>query len=139
MAAITTVQAKNSYRETTTTSSAVTRWLTVPAWAKYANITLTPTAITTNVTFTLPVADPGLLDDTYQIPLKAALTGGPVTTVNTTQYVAIGPGITPADALAIGTTADSWLSINTPLPSILGITVTPSGSCTFTLSVAFRA
>jgi hypothetical protein len=140
MAAITTIQAPNGYRITRTTASAFTDWLTPPAWAKYCQIFLTPTAITTNLTLALVTADPGKLDDTFQMGLREIANFTAITAANITWCIDIGPGITGiADDITVSATADSYVSINCILPRLLGLVLTPSGSATYTASVDFRA
>lgn len=127
------------YSETTTSAATVVRYLLVPRWAKYALVTFTPTAITTSATLAFTSVDPVALDDSYVIRLAEHANLTAITGANTTTCVQIGPGVTGiADDVTNAAAADSYVSLNTLLPAVLGVSVANSGSNTYYLSVMFR-
>jgi hypothetical protein len=128
-------------------STGQTDWVSFQPNARYASIYLSLTDVgastTPILTPSLLVADPAALVDTNLINLgeHAAFTG---ITAAAQYIIDIGPGITGiANDVTNSATADSYISLNVVLPSILGIKIlndrtTGDEVYTYNLSISVR-
>lgn len=152
MAAITVVSGSDNKEyqvlrnETAQATTGQTDWLNVPEFAEnlmvYLNVTATA-GTTPILTPAFLVADPVSRDDGHVVNLAehAAFTG----ITDAAQVIfAIGPGVTGiANDVTNGATGDSWVSLNTPLPKLLGFQITNDRTTgdetyTYTLAVHFQ-
>lgn len=150
MAAITPTTVNSEFvvvrQATAQATTGQTDWLAVPAFATHALVFLNITAMAGTTPILTPsclAADPVSKDDTFVIRIGEAAAYTGITAAN--QYVIqIGPGVTGiADDATNSATADSYLSINAILPTLMGIQITndrTTGDETYTynLSVQFR-
>lgn len=151
MAAITSITAVNSEfvvvrQATAQASTGQTDWLSIPPSYKYASVFFNLTANSGNTPISTPsflVADPVAKDDSYVINLGEHAAFTAITAA--AQYVFdIGPGVTGiANDVTNSATADSYVSLNVILPTLLGIKIlndrtTGDETYTYNLSVVFK-
>ena len=116
-----------------------TRWLKTPPWAMSLQLFLNITAVAGTTPIATPVllaADPVSRDD-GDAPILATFTTPP-TDVGT-HIISVGPGVSPADDLAMAATGDSFSSFNFALPPLLGVRLTldrGSANETYTYTLA---
>ena len=135
MAAITTVIAGSRLtvvREGV--STAQTDWVTAPAWASAALISLNITAAGTNTQLTIVTADPVSKDDAHT---AALFTGGVITATGQHWYDLRRSG-SSASGDTDATTGDDYSTINAQVPALMGLTIAVTGEPTYTLAVQFR-
>lgn len=128
--------------ETIVDAEVDTYWLTRPHFARYAQIFfVVETLAGTSLQLSLLTVPPFEVDDDHVIALREAAAFAAITQADVTSVVDIGPGVTGiADDVTGGAAADSYASINTILPDILGVRVTAVGTGTnvYDLNVSFR-
>lgn len=132
MAAITLTSVKNFSALQSAATGTTTDWIAVPPYVTLAIVHLQITTAGTNTILTLKAAPPiQPYDDARVITF---LTSATITAIGYHQYVIGDVGATAvADAAAVNT----MVTLATAVPTVLGITTTPTGS-TYSTAVEFK-
>ena len=146
MTAITVVADPLAYQVLRTASAQAntgqTDWVSVPAWAQsvtlYFNITASGGTTPGPVTFAIKSADPVLRDDGTAVTY---VTSASITTLTTYHELQLGPTLVTANNDS--STANGFKVQNSPLPALLGATVTldrtnADETYTYTLAIQFH-
>ena len=148
MAAITTTAFPGTYKVIRNVAAQATTgqtdWIAVPGWALFAEIEvdISATAGTTpTLTPSLLAGNPLQMDDADAVQIHGNFTTPP--TAASRNIIYVGPGVAPADDLALSATGFGSAFVNTPLPSLLGVRITNdradgNETYTYTVSVKFR-
>jgi hypothetical protein len=149
MALITPVAAaRGSYtilrNATAQANTGQTDWVPVPDWAIYAEVYLNVSAVAGTTPILTPsflAVDPVTYDDTYSVQLHAAFTTPP--TAASFNVIYLGPGVSPADDVALSATSTGFGSVNIPLPVMLGCKLlldrgSADETYTYTYALKFR-